>query len=68
MGGALPSLKAGDFASTTGAMASATDSAARVKEDAMKINPTMNDTKVRDMYFSFCFNFTNASLKFNFNF
>ena len=46
-------------------MASATDSAARVKEDAMKTNPTMNDTKVRDMYFSFCFNFTSANFKFN---
>ena len=34
----------------------------------MKTNPTMNDTKVRDMYFSFCFNFTNTNFKFNFNF
>jgi hypothetical protein len=62
MGGALPSLAAGDFASTPGAMASATESAARVKDDAMKINPTMNDTKVRDIYFSFCFNFTSANV------
>jgi len=42
--------------------------AASVNEDNMKTIPTINDKKVRDIYFSFCFNFTSAFLKFNFNF
>ena len=42
--------------------------AASVNEDNMKTIPAMNNKKVRDMYFSFCFNFTNAYLKFNFQF
>ena len=42
--------------------------AASVNKDKMKTIPTMNDKKVRDMYFSFCFNFKSAYLKFNFNF
>ena len=42
--------------------------AASVNEDKIKTMPTMNDKRARDIYFSFCFNFMNAYLKFNFNF
>ena len=42
--------------------------AASVNKDKMKPIPTMNDKKVRDIYFSFYFNFTSAYLKFNFQF
>ena len=42
--------------------------AASVNKDKMKTIPTMNDKKVRDIYFSFCFNFKSAYLKFNFQF
>ena len=42
--------------------------AASVNEDNMKIIPAINDKKVRDIYFSFYFNFTSAYLKFNFQF
>jgi hypothetical protein len=68
MGGALPSLEigalfaAGIFASTPCGKVCAC--ATSVNKDVMKTNPTMNNTKVRDMYFSFYFSFTNAYLNF----
>jgi hypothetical protein len=58
MGGALASTPCGKVCAR----------AASVNKDKMKTIPTMNDKKVRDMYFSFCFNFKSAYLKFNFNF
>lgn len=67
-GGALAALETGAvFAG--GALASTPCDkvcarAASVNKDKMKTIPTMNDKKVRDMYFSFCFNFTNAYLNF----